>query len=109
LITEYKNIDFVRRKSHLGVINCSAVPQVDGDGYIIESEFLNIIDKIFSEEPLKAAAKNIAPGCVAQANEAAKGEQNTAPSTDLVLSILGRLQCIRTEWVLIYFVGYKWQ
>ncbi|KDR09842.1 uncharacterized protein LOC110838448 [Zootermopsis nevadensis] len=45
---------------------------VDSDGFVLESEFLNIIDKTFSEDNLKAVANELVPGCVAQANETAK-------------------------------------
>jgi hypothetical protein len=50
------------------------VPQVDAEGYLLTAPFVNAVDKLYTEDSLKALAKELAPDCVTEANAGAKRE-----------------------------------
>lgn len=88
-------VDFLSRKSLLSVVYFNALRQINGDSYVLESYFVNIIGNFYSKISLNVAAKNMAPTCVAQANERTKCEQKSLSTPNFLSSVLGRMQYTR--------------
>jgi translation initiation factor 1 (eIF-1/SUI1) len=53
------------------------VSQVDGDGYVLPGAFVNAVSNLYTEDPLKTLAKELAPDCATEANAYAKSKFKT--------------------------------
>ena len=53
------------------------VSQVDGEGYVLTDPFVNAVIDLYTEEPLKTLAKELAPDCATEANAYDKSKFKT--------------------------------
>jgi hypothetical protein len=49
------------------------VSQVDGEGYVLQDEFVEAVKKLYTEDSLKNYIENLATDCITGANAGAKG------------------------------------
>ena len=49
------------------------VSQVDGEGYILPAAYAEALSNLYTEDSLKNLVKELAPDCITEANDYAKG------------------------------------
>jgi hypothetical protein len=49
------------------------VSQVDDEGYVLPSAFVEAIKSLYTEDKLKTLVERLAPDCIAEANAGVKG------------------------------------
>jgi 2-hydroxy-3-keto-5-methylthiopentenyl-1-phosphate phosphatase len=53
------------------------VSQVDFDGYVLTDPFVDVVIDLYTEDPSKTLAKELAPDCATEANALAKSKCKT--------------------------------
>jgi len=84
------------------------VSQVDGEGYVLPTEFANVVSNWYKEDSLKTLVKRLAPECITQANARAKGRYKV--QIDLTPNIPSEFKPSNISWfynLLLYIAYFK--